>query len=98
MSSEKFVALLCIQDNFIQSRVSAEVLDPKTGLMTVTNVFHFTFLAKEKTPPLIVPKTYHEVFIMFLYIILREVFVMKSSLTLDIAQMQALFLSFRKIF
>jgi len=40
--------------------VSAEVVDPKTGEMSITNVFHFTFLAKEKTPPFIVPKTYHE--------------------------------------
>ena len=31
------------------------------GEMSITNVFHFTFLAKEKTPPAIVPKTYHEV-------------------------------------
>ena len=50
-----------MQDNYIQTRVSAEVVDPKTGEMSITNVFHFTFLAKEKTPPFIVPKTYHEV-------------------------------------
>ena len=50
-----------MQDNYIQTRVSAEVVDPQTGEMTITNVFHFTFLAKEKTPPFIVPKTYHEV-------------------------------------
>ena len=50
-----------LQDNYIQTRVSAEVVDPKTGDMSITNVFHFTFLAKEKTPPFIVPKTYHEV-------------------------------------
>jgi acyl-coenzyme A thioesterase 9 len=57
-----FNSQICyVQDNFIQTRVSAEVLDPQTGEMTITNVFHFTFLAKEKTPPFIVPKTYHEV-------------------------------------
>ena len=50
-----------LQDNYIQTRVSAEVVDPQTGEMSITNVFHFTFLAKEKTPPFIVPKTYHEV-------------------------------------
>ena len=57
-----FVLITCIlQDNYIQTRVSAEVVDPKTGDMSITNVFHSTFLAKEKTPPFIVPKTYHEV-------------------------------------
>ena len=50
-----------LQDNYIQTRVSAEVVDPQTGEMSITNVFHFTFLAKEKTPPSVVPKTYHEV-------------------------------------
>ena len=50
-----------LQDNYMQTRVSAEVVDPQTGEMSITNVFHFTFLAKEKTPPFIVPKTYHEV-------------------------------------
>ena len=50
-----------LQDNYMQTRVSAQVVDPQTGEMSITNVFHFTFLAKEKTPPFIVPKTYHEV-------------------------------------
>jgi len=48
------------QDNFVQTRVSAEVLDPLTGDMSVTNVFEFTFMLKQKPPPQIIPKTYHE--------------------------------------
>ena len=65
------------QDNFIQTRVSAEVgegrggrrnnyfvmqvVNPKTGELSVTNVFHYTFMIKDKIPPTIIPKTYHEV-------------------------------------
>ena len=65
------------QDNYVQTRVSAEVLNsiiifcltffckvlnPKTGELSVTNVFHYTFLIKgNKEPPTIIPKTYHEV-------------------------------------
>lgn len=66
------------QDQYVQTRVSAEVtnlkiyfvifesfcqvLNPKTGELSVTNVFHYTFLIKEnKQPPTIIPKTYHEV-------------------------------------
>lgn len=48
------------EDNYIQTRVSAEVLDPRTGEMSVTNVFQFTFLIKDREPPKIIPKTYHE--------------------------------------
>jgi len=48
------------QDNYIQTRVSAEVVNPKTGQMSITNVFHFTFMTKDRKPPSIVPKTYHE--------------------------------------
>jgi len=48
------------QDNYIQTRVSAEVINPKTGEMSITNVFHFTFMTKDKDPPTIIPKTYHE--------------------------------------
>ena len=59
--SSKVLTFTPLQDNYIQTRVSAEVVDPQTGEMSITNVFHFTFLAKEKTPPFIVPKTYHEV-------------------------------------
>jgi len=56
-----FNSQICyIQDNYIQTRVSAEVVDPKTGALSVTNVFHFTFMIKDKEPPFIVPKTYHE--------------------------------------
>ena len=49
------------EDNYVQTRVSAEVVNPKTGQMTVTNVFHYTFMIKSKIPPSIIPKTYHEV-------------------------------------
>ena len=38
-----------------------QVVNPRTGQKSVTNVFHFTFLIKEKIPPMIIPKTYHEV-------------------------------------
>ena len=38
-----------------------QVVNPKTGELSVTNVFHFTFMIKDKEPPFIVPKTYHEV-------------------------------------
>lgn len=48
------------EDNFIQTRVSAEVVNPKTGELSVTNVFHFTFQIIDRDPPFIVPKTYHE--------------------------------------
>jgi len=48
------------EDNYIQTRVSAEVVNPKTGEMTVTNVFHYTFIIRDKIPPSIIPKTYHE--------------------------------------
>jgi len=48
------------EDNFIQTRVSAEVVNPKTGQLSVTNVFHFTFQIFDRDPPFIVPKTYHE--------------------------------------
>ena len=65
------------QDQYIQTRVSAEVgqadkrtinnitvrqvVNPRSGKISVTNVFHYTFLIKEKSPPRIIPKTYHEV-------------------------------------
>ena len=38
-----------------------QVVNPKTGELSVTNVFHYTFLIKDKIPPTIIPKTYHEV-------------------------------------
>ena len=49
-----------IHEQYIQVRVSAEVLDPKTGALQVTNVFHYTFETRQDHPPLIIPKTYHE--------------------------------------
>lgn len=48
------------QDNYVQTRVSAEVLDPETGLLSTTNVFQFTFQLRKAPPPHIIPKTYHE--------------------------------------
>lgn len=47
-------------EKFIQTRVSAEILEPQTGKMSVTNVFQYTFKLKEKKPRQIIPKTYHE--------------------------------------
>ena len=38
-----------------------QVVNPKTGELSVTNVFHYTFLIEDKIPPTIIPKTYHEV-------------------------------------
>ena len=38
-----------------------QVLNPKNGELSVTNVFHYTFMIKDKIPPTIIPKTYHEV-------------------------------------
>eukprot|EP00088_Acartia_fossae_P059422 TRINITY_DN7051_c0_g1_i1.p1 TRINITY_DN7051_c0_g1~~TRINITY_DN7051_c0_g1_i1.p1 ORF type:complete len:442 (-),score=92.43 TRINITY_DN7051_c0_g1_i1:220-1515(-) len=48
------------EDKYVQTRVSAEVVDPKTGGMSVTNVFQFTFELRKQAPPQIIPKTYHE--------------------------------------
>merc|ERR1712142_494582 len=48
------------QDNYIQTRVSAEVVDPSTGKLTVTNVFHFTFQILDREPPRLIPRTYRE--------------------------------------
>lgn len=47
------------QGNYVQIRVSAEVLDPLTGKMAISNVFHFTLLVTDQ-PPTVIPKTYHE--------------------------------------
>ncbi len=44
----------------IQTRVSAEVLDPASGDLSLTNVFQYTFSTKDGTPPQIIPRTYHE--------------------------------------
>ena len=44
----------------MQVRVSAEVMDPKTGSLKVTNVFHYTFELRQGKPRIIIPKTYHE--------------------------------------
>ena len=38
-----------------------QVVNPKTGKISLTNVFHYLFLIKEKIPPKIIPKTYYEV-------------------------------------
>ncbi|XP_023335369.1 acyl-coenzyme A thioesterase 9, mitochondrial isoform X2 [Eurytemora carolleeae] len=47
-------------EQFVQTRVSAEVWDPKSGEMSVTNVFQFTFELRDQNPAQIIPKTYHE--------------------------------------
>ena len=45
----------------IQARVSAEVIDPSTGDLQLTNVFQYTFTTKDSADvPRILPKTYHE--------------------------------------
>jgi len=49
-----------VHDQYVQVRVSAEVLDPHTGDMKVTNVFHYTFELRKGKPRMIIPKTYHE--------------------------------------
>jgi len=55
-----FNSQVCFTEGkYAQIRVSAEVLDPVTGKMAISNVFHFTFLL-EQSPPTIIPKTYHE--------------------------------------
>merc|ERR1711997_1236045 len=49
------------QDQYVQVRVSAEVVDPKTGHLSVTNVFQYTFsFLNDLIPAKIIPKTYHE--------------------------------------
>ena len=46
---------------YTQVRVSAEVVNPKTGELSVTNVFQYTFsYANSVDPAKIIPKTYHE--------------------------------------
>ena len=49
-----------VEGQKIQVRVSAEVLNPLTGEMKTTNVFHFTYEIREGKPKMIIPKTYHE--------------------------------------
>ena len=45
----------------IQTRVSAEVLDPASGSLSLTNVFQYTFkVPDDRKVPNILPKTYHE--------------------------------------
>lgn len=49
------------EDDKIQVRVSAEVIDPSTGKLDLTNVFQYTFDTKDEDDvPMIIPKTYHE--------------------------------------
>ena len=49
-----------VHEQYVQVRVSAEVLDPLDGSLQVTNVFHYTFELREGEPQKIIPKTYHE--------------------------------------
>ena len=56
-----FVFQICYTDgNKMQVRVSAEVLEPSTGHLSLTNVFQYTFEIREGDAPSIMPKTYHE--------------------------------------
>ena len=49
------------QDKYAQIRVSAEVVNPKTGELSVTNVFQYTFSFLDGLiPEKVIPKTYHE--------------------------------------
>eukprot|EP00112_Aurelia_sp_Birch-Aquarium-sp1_P009991 Seg2157.1 transcript_id=Seg2157.1/GoldUCD/mRNA.D3Y31 product="Acyl-coenzyme A thioesterase 9 mitochondrial" protein_id=Seg2157.1/GoldUCD/D3Y31 len=45
--------------NYLQTRVHAEVLDPKTGHIDTTNVFHFHFTCAKEFPQ-IIPMSYGE--------------------------------------
>jgi hypothetical protein len=45
------------EDDRIQTRVSAEVIDPSTGQLSLTNVFQYTFSTKDAVAvPSIIPK------------------------------------------
>ena len=49
------------EDKYAQVRVSAEVVNPKTGELSVTNVFQYTFSFLNRViPAKIIPKTYSE--------------------------------------
>ena len=43
------------------NKYNPKVWDPKSGEMSVTNVFQFTFELRDQNPAQIIPKTYHEV-------------------------------------
>ena len=45
------------QDKYLQLKVHAEVVDPKTGVHETTNVFHYTFCTMAAVPP-VIPKSY----------------------------------------
>lgn len=56
-----FNSQICYTEgNRIQTRVSAEILDPTTGNLSLSNVFQYTFSVEGKPAPSIVPKSYHE--------------------------------------
>ncbi|XP_035692584.1 acyl-coenzyme A thioesterase 9, mitochondrial-like [Branchiostoma floridae] len=55
MSSE----VVYTRDQYLQVRVHAEVVDPKTGEHETTNIFHFTFSSPLPFPK-VLPKTYAE--------------------------------------
>ena len=46
--------------HFVQTMVTAEVVDPNTGDLTMTNVFNFTFMIEDKEPPSVIPFSYHD--------------------------------------
>ena len=45
--------------NYLQTRVHAEVLDPKTGHLDTTNVFHYHFTSNQDFPA-VIPMSYGE--------------------------------------
>ena len=47
------------KNDYLQTRVHAEVLDPKTGHVDTTNVFHFHFTSRKEFPQ-VVPMSYGE--------------------------------------
>ena len=47
------------ENNHMQMRTTANVIDPKNGGQITTNVFHFTYVANDKVAQ-IIPRTYHE--------------------------------------
>ena len=67
------------EGHLLQVRVSAEVLDPSSGDLSLTNVFQYTFAvpSEGEEPPSIIPKSYHEA---MLYLEGRRHFVVSTKL------------------
>ena len=47
------------QGNYLQTRVHAEVVQPRKGTVDTTNVFHFHFTSEQEFPQ-VMPSTYGE--------------------------------------